>query len=408
MSLYLDRYAHPQQLIPTAPQLDLGIVVTIPCFNEAYLIKTLQSLKNCDLPSCSVEVIIIINNAEDAIKDVKKQNRLTYKEAAKWANVHSTDQLRFYVYWESALPKKHAGVGLARKIAMDEAVRRFEIIGHSDGIIVCFDADSMCETNYLIEIEKLFINNPKCPGCSIYFEHPIAGEEDNLVYEAIIDYELFLRYYVNALKFAGFPHAFQTIGSSMAVRSGIYQKQGGMNKRKAGEDFYFLHKIIPLGHFAELKTTKVIPSPRQSDRVPFGTGKAVNDWLQTKKLDTYNINTFRDLKIFYELLYSSKAYKKDSIMDDNTLPASIRDFLLTIDFNENLKRIQNNSGSDSTFYDNFHRWFDGFKVLKYVHFARDNYHPNEPITHAASHLLNEAKSENAKDLLMKYRSLDLS
>ena len=97
------------------------------------------------------------------------------------------------------------------------------------------------------------------------------------------------------------------------------------------------------------------------------------EWLRNKKLDTYNFKTFNDLKVFYKLLYSSKVYERDGLIDLNQLPKSINAFLATIDFDDNLHRIQNNSGSKATFYDNFHRWFDGFKVLKYVHFARDNY-----------------------------------
>ncbi|MEZ4848575.1 MAG: hypothetical protein R3B93_08135 [Bacteroidia bacterium] len=70
-------------------------------------------------------------------------------------------------------------------------------------------------------------------------------------------------------------HAFHCVGSSMAVRSIAYQKRGGMNRRKAGEDFYFLQKFIAEGTLAELSTTKVIPSPRASEKVPFGTGRAI-------------------------------------------------------------------------------------------------------------------------------------
>src|SRR5213594_3575687 len=99
----------------------------------------------------------------------------------------------------------------------------------------------------------------------------MAGLLDPKVAEAIAAYELHLRYYVRALRYAGFPYAHHTIGSCMAVRADVYKKQGGMNKRQAGEDFYFLQKIIPLGHFTDLTETKVIPSSRPSDRVPFGT-----------------------------------------------------------------------------------------------------------------------------------------
>lgn len=88
-------------------------------------------------------------------------------------------------------------------------------------------------------------------------------------------YELYLRYYRLALEYTGHPHAYHCIGSAFAVRTLDYVAQGGMNKRQAGEDFYFLQKLIATGRYATLQSTQVYPSPRFSGRTPFGTGQAV-------------------------------------------------------------------------------------------------------------------------------------
>ena len=162
-------------------------------------------------------------------------------------------------------------------------------------MILCTDADTLFPKNYLSETLTYFQKNPKIQACSIHFEHPLDQENS----KEIIEYELHLRYYVEALKYAKHPHAFHTIGSSMAVRSEAYQQQGGMNKRKAGEDFYFLHKLIPNGRFGDIVSTHTIPSPRLSDRVPFGTGKAMNDQINQKgELLSYHPQIFEDLKLF--------------------------------------------------------------------------------------------------------------
>ena len=150
---------------------------------------------------------------------------------------------------------------------MDEALRRFDDIGRTEGIIAGYDADCRCETNYLTALERHFHEHPRSSGCSIYFEHPLQGQLSPQIYEAAAAYELHLRYYIQALRYSGFPHAHHTLGSCMAVRADAYCEQGGMNKRKAGEDFYFLHKIIPLGGFTDLTATTVHPSPRPSDQV---------------------------------------------------------------------------------------------------------------------------------------------
>ena len=79
----------------------------------------------------------------------------------------------------------------------------------------------------------------------------------------------------------------------MAVRPEAYMKQGGMNRRKAGEDFYFLNKIMSLGGFGECAETTIYPSPRTSKRVPFGTGQAVLRNVETKTYTTYGHSSVR-------------------------------------------------------------------------------------------------------------------
>jgi hypothetical protein len=407
VNYYLNRYSVREQLIAEISESDLGIVVVIPCCNEIGLIKSLESLSNCLLPSFSVEVIVVINASEIAEKSIKDQNNKTLIESVKWSSVHSKNHMKFHFILENGLDKKHAGVGLARKIGMDEAVRRLELANNKNGVIACFDADAHCEPNYLVELDAHFKQYLTSPACSIHFEHPVEGSEfSQNIYNGIIQYELHLRYYKNGLAFAGLPYAYHTIGSSMAVRSEAYQKQNGMNKRKAGEDFYFLQKLIPLGNFTELKSTKIIPSPRVSDRVPFGTGKAMQNWLdeERQELLSYNPKSFIDLKSFCESI-------PDLYNEINSIPASVQAFLDKIDFEENLVNIKNNSKSQQHFVEVFFKWFNAFKVLKYMHYARDHYYRDIPIFIGANDLLgmiNQPKEKNNKKLLLKYREIDLS
>jgi len=451
VNYYLDRFSVREELIKQKPTTDLGIVVVIPCSNEPNLIASLQSLYNCDKPTCSVEVIVVINASEKAESIVLLQNKTSLLEAEEWKSNSFNEiallrqaqyklnlAMTFYFIEENELPKKHAGVGLARKIGMDEAVRRFDMINNHQGIIACFDADALCETNYLVELEKHFKQYPKSPACSIHYEHPITGNEfPEAIYNGITQYELHLRYYKNGLAYANLPYAFHTIGSSMAVRSEAYQKQNGMNKRKAGEDFYFLQKLIPLGNFTELKTTKIIPSPRVSDRVPFGTGKAMQNWLgdaynvcryslssdnrinensakqglsekgtirvAKQELLSYNPKSFIDLKAFTKAV-------PDFYNGKNNIPSSVQAFIDTIDFEENLTNIKKNSKSETHFTEVFFKWFNAFKVLKYMHFARDNYYPDVLVFEGANSLLKFLEQPRQKDnenLLLAYREIDL-
>ena len=407
VNYYLDRFSVREQIISEKPNASLGLVVVIPCCNEPDLIRSLEHLYTCDESICCVEVIVVINASEQADELIINQNEKSFEAAIEWESNHRTGHLKFYFIKENQLPQKHAGVGLARKIGMDEAVRRFEQIGNPQGIIACFDADAICESNYLVELEQHFKRHPKSPACAIHFEHPIDGSEfSEDIYNGIMQYELHLRYYKNGLSYAGLPYAFHTIGSSMAVRNIAYQKQNGMNKRKAGEDFYFLQKLIPLGNFTEIKSTKIIPSPRVSDRVPFGTGRAMKNWLseEKKELLSYHPNSFIDLKAFSKSLI-------DLYRGKNTIPSSIQAFLEEIDFEGNLVNIKKNSKSDRHFVEVFFKWFNAFKVLKYMHFARDHFYDDVPIFDGANELLSlmdYSKQAGNKGLLMKYRDIDLS
>lgn len=365
--------------------------IVIPCHNEPDLLTTFNSLLQCTLPDESVKVLAIINHSETADEKVVHQNQLTLSNTTAWIKQYSTPQLSFEAQLH-ILPKKHAGVGLARRIGMDIAADYYLKVDNPNGVIVCFDADCTVESNYLVEIEKHFATHPTTPAASIYFEHDLekCKTEENRV--AILNYELFLRYYIEGLKYAAYPYAFHTIGSSMAVRAGIYKKQGGMNQRKAGEDFYFLHKIMPLGGFTEINTTTVYPSSRASNRVPFGTGKAVNDWYnKTEKVfETYNPKVFNDLHVVMNAIKEvTKDYSYISWVD--TLPNTVKQFLAEHEGEKGWNNAYNNSASNESFSNRWLNWWDGFKVLKFVHFVRDRFYPNIPLQEAVLTLLIENK-----------------
>jgi len=414
---YFEKYHFLDLQISQKPANNLNMCIVIPCFNEPELIKSLESIKNCTLSEKSVEIIIVINSGTETEIEIIEKNRKTYLETQNWIKKNNTEKLNFFVLNIENLPQKFAGVGLARKIGMDEAYSRLYSVGNENGIIVGFDADSTCQENYLCQIEQHFETNPPSNGVSIYFEHPTQGAEyEQDIYENITKYELYLRYYKQALQFADFPFAFHTIGSSFAVRAKIYAKQGGMNRRKAGEDFYFLQKIIPLGNYNELNTTTVYPSPRSSDRVPFGTGAAIQKMLLQPQNDylTYHLQAFLDLKTFFihKNIFFEKNYEnaKEGLIQKQISPI-ILFFLNENNFEEDLKKIIQNSPSLKTFNNRFFQWFDAFRVLKFLNFSHENHYKKESIKMQASNLLQIAYNYltctlSHFDLLFAYRKID--
>lgn len=401
-NLYFDKQKDYKFYINNNPLSGLQYIVVIPCYCEKRLIESLESLYNCSRPKGSVEIIIVINSSSAADIKVREQNLQTYQEAAGWIKDHSDSRFHYHIIYVPDLSPKYAGAGYARKIGMDEAVRRFNTINNDSGIIISFDADSLCDNNYLTEIENYYNVYPTADGCSIYFEHPLSGSDfPDSIYRAIALYELHLRFFIQSLRYISFPFAYHTVGSCFTVNALSYVKQGGMNRRKAGEDFYFLHKIIPLGNYTDINSTRVIPSPRPSHRVPFGTGRVINKFLSDSESEfmTYNPASFQDLRELFNLIpglfKQIPEYIKNKI---DKLPLSVREFLYKNNAVYKINEINSNCSNINSFTRRFFYWFNAFTVIKFLNFCSINCYPRISVVSAANILLRRLELLNSGNL----------
>ena len=407
---YLEKHTKGNSYIKAKPVAGLKYIVTIPAYLETSLIESLVSLFSCTPPASPVETIIVFNWPENETSENISLSKRIIANTISWIDNHIADWISFHFIILPNVPKRIAGVGYARKTGMDEAIRRFIQAGQKDGIILSFDGDSICDTNYFISIESHFLQNHDTDGCSIYFEHPYEGDIfPEIVYKGIVEYELHLRYYLNCLRNTGFPNAFYTVGSAFAIRASSYCKQGGMNTRKAGEDFYFLQKFFDLGTFSELNTTRVIPSPRPSSRVPFGTGASITNFMQGENVIlSYNPYSFEILKRFFEIL--PNLFDDNCVHLINKIDATLGFFLENCGFYLSLEEIRQNSSDYNSFRKRFFRYFNMFRILKFLNYAKLNY-PDLPILKCAEIYLkkegnNEIVNNDSKILLEIFRHSD--
>ena len=361
---YLDSRTLAPVIIEEQPSVNLGMVVMIPACNEPCIIDTIRSIAECFHPECDVEVIVVINEPENASLQIKEMNRQSVIQLAEWKAMNKNVFFLLHTVMPEPFTTKHAGVGWARKTGMDEAVRRFNLINRPSGVIISLDADTLVDKNYLVEIEKLFSAERPPVGATIRFSHRVDELSDEWHKVGITLYEKYLNYYKNALSYCGYPHAIHTVGSAFAVRADAYVKQGGMNRRQAGEDFYFLHKLTQLGKLSELNTTCVYPSGRVSDRVPFGTGAAIMKWMNgdDRITNTYNLSSFVDLRCFFDL--AGRFFEGTKLIDCN-IPAPIYRFLNEIGFDKTLDEIRDNCSSFDTFVKRFFQKFNAFTIMKF-------------------------------------------
>ncbi len=407
MKKYLQHYAEPETAaldhLPDQPAWEN--VMVIPACNETA--GLLRSSPQCGGRSL---MILVINEPENAAQNVSSSNR------ALAASV----QERFTHQWQSApgtglslwrdtlterdlllvdrfsdgrqLPAK-GGVGLARKIGADLALSLIHLQRINSTWIHCTDADVRLPRNYFTRSNAL--QNPDLKYSALIYPFSHSDDRDRSESREVILatqlYELSLRYYVAGMKFALSPYAFHTIGSTMAVSAIHYAKVRGFPKREAGEDFYLLNKLAKVGTVLELAASEendvIEIESRRSDRVPFGTGAAVNKITgftdQVSEYRFYDPAVFGLLKTWLQSLpavwhsgsaelairgFQDQSFKRQ----DHELQALLTG-LMEIKTEQALEHAFRQSKNLDQFTRQMHTWFDAFRTLKLIHFLRDQY-----------------------------------
>jgi hypothetical protein len=373
-----------------------SMIVVIPCLMEPDIVNTLQSLLECNPPKGCTEIIIFINESESCLPEVSVFNRQTSLSIQEWMKENSSDWLRFFPVGPVKLPAKWAGAGLARKAGMDEALYRYNCLKKPDGIIVSLDADTLVEKNYLQSIEDHFLNHPGDVGATIRFRHQTDGLPERHA-EGIRLYEMYMYYYKEASIYAGYPHALYTIGSAFAVKADAYMKRGGMNRRKAGEDFYFLQTLTQTGHVGEIGSTCIHPSARISQRVPFGTGTVLEKWMNGSDELSYafNLQAFSDLKHFFSRRKEMFRVQADFFeQSSQSWSDAIRTFISEEGLDRDFQQLSSNCSRLEIFSDRFFQIFNAFRILKFLNFSHPRFYNKERLDLCVSKLELELKPDS--------------
>jgi len=344
-------------------QLKYDYFFIIPAYNEKlYIEETLQSLskQNKNLLSNTL-VVIVINNSKDASAKIIQNNQDTYDKI-----INSSYNFEFIVIDcfsnGYSLPNKSAGVGLARKIGMDYCID----FSNTNSLFFSIDADTIISSNYLKIIIENYIRE-KFAAAVINFKHQ---KNDNLIINrAIIKYENLLKDIAENIKKTGSIYGFVSMGSAIVCSMKAYVSIGGMPPKKATEDFYFLQKLAKYQKIYTIDEILVYPSSRAEQRIYLGTGFRMNN-IDNKNIfnDLYiDPNAYVDLKRLYHIIDSNWNQKSSEIMSSVAKNNSkLYQYLNTNNFIEAFDCIQKNSLNKKQLLNQFHRWFDNFKIYKFL------------------------------------------
>lgn len=264
------------------------------------------------------------------------------------------------------LPQKE-GVGLARKLGCDIALALQFSNCINSRWIHCSDADARLPEDYFSAAVR------ECKAVALSYPYRHLAPQDGLQRAAITLYEQHLAQYVNGLRAAGSPYAFYTLGSCLAVDATAYAQVRGFPRRAAGEDFYLLNKLAKLGDVVTPDCGPIRLSARLSDRVPFGTGPALNKLLDATRPKNsalfYHPRCFEELRVVLELVRD----RGRPGMSEDDFSSALRchpETMLAMQelgLPRFLSHAQGQCATPEAFLRQFHQWFDGFKTLKFVH-----------------------------------------
>jgi hypothetical protein len=382
---YLQKYAQPGWTTELSSGKRYNNIVVIPAIQEYDNLRNLLlSLKANDKKYFDETLFLfVINNLKSSAGDIKNDNLRSIEFLRSIISKENKEELfsdmNIGIVDVSTpgfeMPEKEGGVGLARKIGIDLALEQLDYENDKKKIIISLDADCLVEQNYLSAIVEAF-NTKNLSAAYVQYEHQLTDDENEK--RAIICYELFLRYYALGLKYARSRYAFPTIGSTIACDCDSYIKVGGMNNRKAGEDFYFLEKLAKITEIEKIADTRVYPSSRSSWRVPFGTGQRITRFHKGThdEYALYDPNTFKILKEWLEIFNSGKILSAEEYLAAaEKISPLLKEFLIINNFLLSWNKILKNSKTEVQIQKQKTIWFDGFRTLKLIHFLRDNGFP---------------------------------
>ena len=402
---YLTHYAEPEVLsLATFPENNVyQHVIVIPAFQEStqFIERFIASV----LVEQQCLVILVINQPDndfgrqhqqeqiDLAQYIANQGQETWQHdnlrlielcAAKENSAKQTKNVNssLLIVDRYILPiPAEQGVGLARKIGADLAIKLAVKGNILSSWVHSTDADAHLPNHYLSahSSDNSALKNAAATCCNFFH-----FSENTTIHQANQRYENALRYYVAGLTYAKSPYAYFTIGSILSFDMLAYCQARGFPKRSAGEDFYLLNKLAKLGRVTYLDNVVIKLDARPSQRVPFGTGPAVQHIMQLESqgLDYayYHPEIFTELKTVlkaFESLWKNKQHPQAWLAELSQISQQALTHVGLLSF-----ITKQSTAKQEQFEKQLIVWFDSFKTLKFIHALRDLGLENMPLEEA--------------------------
>ena len=308
------------------PNPELKLVVIVPAKNEEYALPaTLAALyEQTDSEGHPInkrwyEVIVLANNCTDA----------TAKVATAFVEAHP--DACFHVV-DCHLPPPQAHIGYVRRILMDEAHRRFMLLGRPGGIIASTDGDSTVNATWIYHTLKAIRQGADVVGGRILAQPQAIGRRyylQDVMYRYL---QAQLESIIDPQPADPWPRHFQNFGPSLAVTAEMYERAGRLPVFRALEDVRFYEALQRCdARIRHCPRVEVLTSARTQGRVDFGFSVQLQQWEQMLQRGTpFNVPPADYWAFRFKLQrHLRQAWQRHSLM---ALPPVARMFSLSAYF----------------------------------------------------------------------------
>lgn len=343
---YLEKSRFGEAFDLPAPEQELDFIFVIPYTTFHVVLESLRPFRH-EIPGIKAEFLLPLNFRQkqsevdqqkgiDMIRSFVEQSRFPYP-------IHLLQTFE--------LPDKKDLRNMAFKIGMDEALNRFQQIENKNGWIISIDPGLQFPEGSLTAIKEAIEQKPKADAMGFGFS---LGPDK-------IKLEISQRYLIEALRYAGHPHAGYVHGNTFAYRQTAYEKYGGIPQKKIGFSFSFIQKFIAQRRFKELPTLEI--ERKSLEPKP--------NFIQADELAAMEL--FVAIREFLDQL--NKMFKNGTYEVKPVLKA----FLDQEDFEEKLPEMRKHSNSVETFSKRFFAWFGLARAARFLGFGKDYFPVQAPV-----------------------------
>lgn len=272
-----NHYLYLQPLITQLPLISCKVCVIIPVRNEAKNIEaTLLALTNqVDLTGKPLnkncyEIIVLANNCNDDSGKIVRH----------FARTHPDLVLHLV---EKTIDSDRAHVGWVRKLLMDEACRRFQLIERDLGVIASTDGDTRVASTWIAATLAEIEAGADAVGGRIITDNRERNKLDKTTRLYFLRY-LRYKYLISQLEAAIDPD-FDLVsrhhhhyGASFAVTAQMYERVGGLPPLPSSEDVALYDALMRVdARFRHSPAVRVVTSARSLGRAKAGLADRLSE-----------------------------------------------------------------------------------------------------------------------------------